>query len=236
MGTGPPLALQHGSFGSGEEWKEFGYTDVLKRDHQLILIDARGHGASDKPHKPVAYDLPSHVEDVTAVLDDLRIPQADYFGYSMGGWIGFGLAKYAPQRFRSLILGGAHPYPESRQAFREHFPKDLVEFLALVEPVVGPFMTPAFRTRLLANDLKALSAITQDRPPLADVLPTMHMPCLLFAGEADPVLPRVQECLKSLANATFFSLPECTHMAAWARSELVLPHVSSFLRGVRRIT
>jgi len=49
-GTGPPLVLQHGSFGSGADWRDFGYTSALSNDHQLILVDARGHGASDKPH------------------------------------------------------------------------------------------------------------------------------------------------------------------------------------------
>ena len=49
-GSGPPLVLQHGFTSSIEGWYEYGYVDVLKRDYQLILIDARGHGASDKPH------------------------------------------------------------------------------------------------------------------------------------------------------------------------------------------
>src|SRR5688572_13885545 len=43
-GEGPPLALQHGFSGSLEDWQEFGYTDRLKQDYQLILVDARGHG------------------------------------------------------------------------------------------------------------------------------------------------------------------------------------------------
>ena len=73
-------------------------TRTYKADRQLILLDARGHGASDKPHDPAAYDLRLRVGDVTAVLDDLEIRRADYFGYSMGGWIGFGLAKHAPVR------------------------------------------------------------------------------------------------------------------------------------------
>jgi pimeloyl-ACP methyl ester carboxylesterase len=42
--------------------------------------------------------------DVAAVLDDLGLQTANYFGYSMGGWVGFPLAKYAPERARSLIL------------------------------------------------------------------------------------------------------------------------------------
>jgi pimeloyl-ACP methyl ester carboxylesterase len=192
-GTGPPLVLQHGSFGCGEDWRDFGYTSALKNDHQLILVDTRGHGASDKPHEPAAYDLASRAADVTAVLDALQIRQADYFGYSMGGWIGFGLAKYAPDRVRSLILGGAHPYAENMEAFRDLLPQEPAGFLAMCEPVFGPFMTPVMRTRLLANDLKALLALTQDRDSLADVLPAMRMPCLLFVGEADPRLPKVRE-------------------------------------------
>ena len=42
-GDGPPLVLQHGSACSSAEWREMGYSDVLRWDYQLILIDARGH-------------------------------------------------------------------------------------------------------------------------------------------------------------------------------------------------
>jgi pimeloyl-ACP methyl ester carboxylesterase len=234
-GAGQPVILHHGSFGSGSDWRDFDYTDTLKHDRQLILLDARGHGDSDKPHDPAAYGLTSRVSDVTAVLDDLEIHQADFFGYSMGGWIGFGLAKYAPERFRSLIIGGAHPYAEEMQAFRDLLPLETEPFLALVTQFFGPYMTPAIRGRLETNDLKALFALTLDRPSIADVLPTMSMPCLLFVGDADPRLPKVRDCREHIANVTFFSLPECGHVAACARSDLVLPHLSSFLAKVDQL-
>jgi hypothetical protein len=35
-----------------------------------------------------------------------------------------------------------------------------------------------------------------------------------------------------LGDGTFFSLPECDHVAAFARSDLVLPHVTEFLAKV----
>jgi pimeloyl-ACP methyl ester carboxylesterase len=231
-GDGSPLVLHHGTLGNGRDWKSFGYAGVLTSDHQLILVDARGHGKSDKPHDPAAYDLSLRAADVTAVLDDLRISQANYFGYSMGGWIGFGLTKYVPSRFHSMILGGAHPYAEDMQAFRDLMPREPTAFLALAEKVFGAHMTPTVRADLMANDLDALLALTQDRTSLADVLPTMSMPCLLFSGETDPRLPRVQECARGLANGTFFSLPGCDHVAAFARSDLVLPHVITFLSKV----
>lgn len=100
------------------------YLSALKSLRRLIRVDARGHGASDKPHDPSAYNLDFRVADVTAVLDDLDIRQTDYFGFSMGDWIGFGLAMYAPIRIRSLILGGAHPYAENMQVFRDLMPQD----------------------------------------------------------------------------------------------------------------
>jgi pimeloyl-ACP methyl ester carboxylesterase len=56
-GEGPPLVLQHGFTQSIDDWYEFGYVDALKRDYRLILVDARGHGQSDKPHDPNAYGL-----------------------------------------------------------------------------------------------------------------------------------------------------------------------------------
>jgi len=61
----------------------------LKDDYQLILIDARGHGASDKPHDPEAYRTETMVADVVSVLNDLNIEKAHFLGYSMGGQIGW---------------------------------------------------------------------------------------------------------------------------------------------------
>jgi pimeloyl-ACP methyl ester carboxylesterase len=228
-GDGPPLVLQHGSASSGAEWREMGYCDVLRRDYQLILIDARGHGASEKPHAPAAYALPRRVADVTAVLDALTIRHAHYFGYSMGGWIGFGLAKYAPERIRTLILGGAHPYAEPLQTRHTIMNQGLDVFIAASERFLGCHMTPTRRARLMATDLRALRAQTDDRPSIADVLPTMAMPCLLFVGETEPRLPAVQMCVQHLPNVTFFVVPGCDHFGAWARSDLVLPHVTTFL-------
>jgi len=49
-GEGPPLLLHHGRGGSGDYWRYFGFVEELKRDYQLILMDA-----SDLP--PIALPL-----------------------------------------------------------------------------------------------------------------------------------------------------------------------------------
>ena len=55
-GYGQPLVLQHGLSSNLTRWGVSGYVDVLKRDYKLIMIDARGHGESDKPYDADVYD------------------------------------------------------------------------------------------------------------------------------------------------------------------------------------
>jgi pimeloyl-ACP methyl ester carboxylesterase len=233
-GDGPPLVLQHGFTSSLEAWRQFGYVQALHHDYQCILLDSRGHGASDKPHDPAAYTLQRRVGDVVVVLDALRLQQAHFFGYSMGGWIGFGMAKYAPERVHALLIGGAHPYADrSWDAFRQVDGTDPEAFLTALEAMVEQRVPPELKPRVLANDLQALAAAAQERPALEDVLPTMDTQCLLLVGAADARYPAVQEGAKHIAHATFVSLPGLNHAAGYMRSDLVLPHVTRFLATVR---
>jgi len=113
-GEGQPLVLQHGFTDSLETWYELDYVDALKREHQLILVDARGHGASDKPHDTSAYSNEARATDVASVLRALAIPRADYMGYSMGGCIAYSLAQYVPECVHRLIIGGNGAQGRSR--------------------------------------------------------------------------------------------------------------------------
>jgi pimeloyl-ACP methyl ester carboxylesterase len=237
-GEGPPLVLHHWSLATLENWYDYGYVSALKNDYRLVLLDARGHGGSDKPHTPEAYELEKRVGDIIAVLDDLGIAKAHYFGYSMGGWIGFGVARYAPDRLRSLIIGGAAPYASDmdglRQFVRNGIEKGPESIIAMWEEEYGT-LSSEMRERMLGYDYKALLLLAQDRESLEAVLPTIRMPCLLFAGEMDEYQP-IEECAKQIANAKFFTLPGLDHGGAIMRSDEVLPHVKRFLAEVDQQT
>jgi hypothetical protein len=69
-------------------------------------------------------------------------------------------------------------------------PRDREAFAGMIDQAFGRCLLSAMRTRLLANDLDALHALTQNRGSNADGLPSMTMPCLLFVGELDPRLPQ----------------------------------------------
>jgi len=237
-GGGPPLVLQHWSLATLQNWRDAGYVAALRDDYQLILIDARGHGGSDKPHAQDAYALEHRVSDIVSVLDDLNITRAHFLGYSMGGWIGFGAARYAPDRFRSLIIGGQHPYAQPmdglRRLVRRGVENGAAAFIdALIEAGFGP-IAPAERARILGCDFEALFAVASDRDSLESVLPSMTMPCLLYVGEADAVLPLARRAAERMPNVTFVTLAGLDHGAVIERVDLVVPHIKRFLAGVDR--
>jgi len=233
-GAGAPLVLQHGFSESIEDWYEYGYVDALKNNFRLILVDARGHGGSDKPHDPAAYALEYRVSDVVVVLDALRIEKAHYWGYSMGGWIGFGMANFARERVDHLVIGGQHPFARSmeplRQMVRAGIEGGFQVFLAAYERVFGP-VKGALVTRLRTADLEALLALAHDRPSLEKMLPQISVPCLLYSGEADEVCTEAQAASERIPRATFFSLPVFDHCQTFCRSDLVVPEIVRFLRS-----
>ena len=88
---------------------------------------------------------------------------------------------------------------------------------------------------MVKNDVEALIAVRTkglQSPGFAEILPTMTMPCLLFAGEDDPIYAENKECAGAMPNVTFFSLPGLGHANAFFRSDLVLPRVTQFLAAV----
>jgi len=231
-GEGQPLVLQHGFTDSLETWYELDYVDALKREHQLILVDARGHGASDKPHDTSAYSNEARATDVASVLRALAIPRADYMGYSMGGCIAYSLAQYVPECVHRLIIGGNGAQGRSRIGDR------LLAGLRAggaegIPALWGAPLPPTLMARLRKNDVEALMASRVDALGFSDVLPTMTMPCLLYVGDANSEYPLVRQTVAEMPNATFFTLPGLGHAEAYLRSDLVLPRVLDFLKSTR---
>ena len=114
VGTGRPLILLHGSMGSTESWRMTGYTEALADAFQLILVDLRGHGRSDRPTGAKAYLTTSQVDDITAVLDDLKLESATVLGWSRGGDVALATAAIHPERVEAI--GHFRVVPGSRSA------------------------------------------------------------------------------------------------------------------------
>jgi pimeloyl-ACP methyl ester carboxylesterase len=106
-GRGRPLVLVHGwGADSKRNWSDTGWVATLSAIRRVIAIDCRGHGRSEKPHEQARYSYAAMARDVVHLLDHLGISRADYFGYSMGAFMGAHLLGHERKRFSAMILGG----------------------------------------------------------------------------------------------------------------------------------
>ncbi|MGV2831864.1 alpha/beta fold hydrolase [Myxosarcina sp. GI1(2024)] len=231
-GKGLPLVLQHGLSDSIESWYEFGYVERLKDKFQLITINARGHGKSDKPHDCEAYNLKLMAGDVVAVLDKLHLDRVYYAGNSLGCRIGFSIAKYAPKRIKAFVMGGHHPYLASRRFLRNIFQRGLDLWLEVIESATGT-LTTSTRERFLDNDIDALRAVVaNDLPDISDVLPSMIMGCRLFAGSKDAHYQNVKRASSQLLNGDFVPLFGLNHFQVYLRGDIVAPLIKTYINRV----
>ena len=244
-GKGPPLMLAHGVTRSLRRWREIGFADKLKEDYSLIMFDARGHGKSDKPHDQAAYGI-NMVNDVIAVLDDLRVDRVNYLGYSMGAGVGFACAIRHPERFSSFVLGGWSPYrteavvPANQastgpaQQIRT-LSSDPDAYLRSREQQLGRPLTREEKEAELANDPEALGALMVAFRDVATLnneeLSLIMAPCLLYAGENDTMYAGAKEASSHIGKAEFFSLLGLDHVQTGG-SPAVLPRIKEFLAQV----
>ena len=217
-GQGPPMVVLHGLTSDLHDMYEYGLVQGLRDEYQLILVDSRGHGKSGKPHSTNAYSSEAWSSDIVAVLDDLEIDKAHFYGYSMGGWIGWCLAKHFPERFHSFVIGGQHPFKKDNPeewTRRIGMYEQGMEVVAQDTEKAGVILTPQSRANLLANDHNALVAVAiamRDDPGLEDVLNSITIPFLLIAGEQDGYYAGIQRTAGSISNVEFVSLQGLNHI------------------------
>lgn len=229
--NGEPLVLLHWFMGSMETFEDVGYIRLLKAHFRLILLDHRGYGASSKPHEPEAYRPEHHVSDLIVLLDHLGIETAHFLGYSMGGRIAFALAKFAPDRVLSLIIGGMHPYKEIPTDLEER-KRLLAEGMDAVLDAYGIHLS-VVRERMLQNDPQALLADTIQTQSWEDFGPELqrfNRPILLFVGEEDGFYAGAKRASQELGNVTFVAFPNENHRTAFVKRNLLVPHLARFLR------
>jgi len=231
-GSGPELVLLHGFMGSIVDWIALGYVGALQAHYRLILIDSRGHGRSDRPHDEASYALDRRVADVTAVLDALSVETAHFWGYSMGGYIGFGMAKYAPHRLGTFIAGGTHPYARDQSGHRQLLRAGVEgggdAFVAAFVRAMGP-ISDDYATSLRSADLRAWLAAAGDRVGVEDALGNITGRCCIYCGDLDPLFEQAKLASQQIPKAEFVTLHGYSHLQAFTQSSGVLLQVLSVL-------
>ncbi|MEX2031916.1 MAG: alpha/beta fold hydrolase [Dehalococcoidia bacterium] len=226
----PAVVMHHGFLADLESWRERGFVEMLRDRFQILLMDSRGHGRSDKPRDPEAYDLRTRVMDVVSVLNASDVRQAHYLGYSMGGMIGFSTMIYAPQRFLSYTLGGAQPMFDSDRAARSSAP--------FAEYYQGALKrNDAVRAAYEAgrHDVQALEACRGGSAAWGGAEQAVRLakqPILLYVGTNDTPHAGALRARELNSNLSVIELEGDDHSAAATRSSVVGPRMLEMIEAI----
>lgn len=82
---------------------------VMSDRYRVICPDVVGRGRSSWLANPLGYQLPQYVSDMVTLIARLDVAQIDWFGTSMGGLIGMGVAALKDNPIRKLLLNDIGP-------------------------------------------------------------------------------------------------------------------------------
>jgi pimeloyl-ACP methyl ester carboxylesterase len=77
--------------------------------YRVICPDIAGRGRSDRLANPMLYQVPTYIADMVTLLARANAKTVHWFGTSMGGMIGMGLASLAHSPIQKLILNDVGP-------------------------------------------------------------------------------------------------------------------------------
>lgn len=109
MGSGRPLLILHGLFGSLDNWKSLGIK--FAENFEVYLIDQRNHGKS--PH---SYEFDYHImsDDLAEFVDDHNLEDIYILGHSMGGKTVMNFAQHC-DRIDKIVIADIAP-----KAYKPH--------------------------------------------------------------------------------------------------------------------
>ncbi len=219
-GEGEPIILVHGwSYSILYNWKLTGWIKALKSVRQIIALDIRGHGNSDKPYEQEAYSYAAMAQDVLSVMDHLDIARADLLGYSLGAFSGVHLLGHNQERFNSVIMMGIGDEDEESIASAPVIAEALrAEDLSQITGPEG-LLYRILTTVDPRNDLEALALsalqmwpegfpLELGGPGLSNVV----IPVLIINGENDvPYVYTDQNLAAAIPGAMLVEIPNSGH-------------------------
>ena len=204
-GEGEPLLLIHGLGSSIRDWEK--QVPVFSEKYQVITIDIRGHGKTDKPKE--SYTIPLFGEDIAELMKLLDINQVNILGISLGGSIAFQFAVDYPEMVKSLVIvnTGVEFKLDSFKARYNFFMRKLIVSLVGMKKmgeVLAPklFIKPEqedLRQKLIErwaeNDKKAyLNALKSLKDwTVKDHIHTIKCPVLVISSDEDYTPVSVKE-------------------------------------------
>ncbi len=201
-----PIVLHHGFTGNVvRDWVEPGVVAALLAVGRTVVApDARGHGASGKPHRPDAYGEARMARDLSGMIDDLGAEQIDLVGFSMGAIVSL-LAAATDSRVRRLVTVGVGASVAELGGVDSGVlpPRALADALLAADPsTIENELAATFVAGLDGDaDRVALALHVQAARQAPVPLDRIAAPTLVLAGEDDPFARRPEVLAASIPGA-----------------------------------
>ena len=240
-GKGDPVVLLHGAFMTiTNNWTEM--IAELSKTRLVIAVEMQGHGRTADIKRDFSYE--NLADDIAALLDYLKIKQADVLGYSMGGGVAMQLAIRHPERVRKVVSISAVIRSDG-------FVKEGMEALTRLEAGM-------FKGSPIETEYKKLSPTPDQFETFvkhvvqfaskpydfgAEKMKATKAPMLFIHGDADGVrLDYIAEVfrlkggeihgdLRPRSESRLAILPNTTHVTLMNKLDVIVPMVNDFLKA-----
>jgi 3-oxoadipate enol-lactonase len=189
-GDGPAVVFAHGAGGNHLSWWQ--QVPVFARQYRCLIFDHRGFGQS--PDALPGPGSQAFVQDLTQLLDHLRMERVSLVAQSMGGRTCLGFTLESPDRVRALVMadttGG---FGDARMAqLRAENEAALVGSNAPPRTYAPHFPQEQPAQAFLYEQIRALNPPRQEASvpgPTVEQVRALRTPVLLVVGEHDVITP-----------------------------------------------
>lgn len=202
---GMPLVLIHGG-GSTIESNWGSFIPLLENNIRIIAIEEQAHGRSSDRPQGVSFEQTA--DDVSALLDFLKVDKANVMGFSNGGTSAMVLAFRHPEKVNKLIAASALTKRSGVPAGFWKF-MDTAQLSNMPKPLADAFLkvNPDKKKLQIMHEKDAKRMQTFKDIPDAD-LARIAVPTLIILGDQDLIqVSHALDHVKTIKGARLAVLP-----------------------------
>ena len=239
-GTGTPLIMLHGGFGSFEMFAALAPT--LAENYQVIGVDLYGHGHTALTERPFRFE--NMADDIAGLIQHLGLEKADVLGYSLGGAVALQTAIRHPERVNKLVvISSPFKFTGWHSEVQTGFSALAAEFM-MQTPLYAAYTSVAPKPEDFPRLVAAMKETLSQDYDWTEQVSALKIPTLIIAGDSDSLPPSHAAAFfallggglkdadwtgKNLVPSQLAILPHTTHYNTITQMDMLLPVLMGFL-------
>lgn len=227
-----PLLLLHGALGAADQMAPL-KTQLTAHFRQVFTLDFSGHGSAAED--AAEFSMPHFAQDVLHFMAQQEIPSANFFGYSMGGYVALELARNHPEKVRCIATLGTkfdwRPESAAQTAAVLDPEKWLAKATAFVEMLQRRHGTENW-LRVVEKTKNMMLRLGNGAALSAEQISAIAHPVLIMTGELDNTVSLAESRTAAdwLPAGQFVELPATKHPFEQVDLALLTEQLAAFFQ------